>query len=320
MLLGFTGSIWLLIIAFREKLEQGLLCLLVPCYQLYYVCSRWQETRGPFILQMLPGLNVIVAVVAGLSIAYARGYDPLAGALSTDAGSVPAPPMPPARIVVKGQRFKVERAERIFREYGTSIDNLTNQLIDAQRPGTKVGSVRDLAQSFNIAEMLQKQVSQVNLNWVEWAAVKHRVGEQLRASLTALKGEMLKIESQPDKKGAFGEAPRMIDKEIIFWTLKSDEQVAPELEDGPAMPVGPVTVPAEQPQPGSGGQPGVGAPPGVGRRQGLGPPSGFGRRPGLNPPPGFGTPRARSGGGPFGRGSRNPANSGGNSPTYTPPG
>ena len=51
-LLSFAGGIWMLVIAFREKLEQGILCLVVPCYALYYAISRWREARGTFAMQM----------------------------------------------------------------------------------------------------------------------------------------------------------------------------------------------------------------------------------------------------------------------------
>jgi predicted Zn finger-like uncharacterized protein len=66
-LLSAAGNIWLLVIAFREKLEQGVLCLVVPCYALYYTVSRWREARGTFALQ------VSFAVVSTLLI-FSRAY------------------------------------------------------------------------------------------------------------------------------------------------------------------------------------------------------------------------------------------------------
>ena len=54
MLVASWASIWLLVIAFRDKLEQGLLVLLVPFYPIYYIFSRWRETRGIFAMCVAP--------------------------------------------------------------------------------------------------------------------------------------------------------------------------------------------------------------------------------------------------------------------------
>ena len=48
------GGIWLLVISFRESTTQGLLCLLVPCYQFYYVFSRWDDTRVHSACRLAP--------------------------------------------------------------------------------------------------------------------------------------------------------------------------------------------------------------------------------------------------------------------------
>ncbi len=66
-LLSFAGGIWLLVIAFREKLEQGILVLIVPCYALYYTISRWREARGTFALQMS---FLIVTILFGFAQSY----------------------------------------------------------------------------------------------------------------------------------------------------------------------------------------------------------------------------------------------------------
>jgi predicted Zn finger-like uncharacterized protein len=65
LLLAAWGGIWLLVIAFQESTSQGLLCLLVPCYQLYYVISRWEDARGAVCLSVG---SQIPAVVLGIVI------------------------------------------------------------------------------------------------------------------------------------------------------------------------------------------------------------------------------------------------------------
>ena len=58
-------SIWLLVIAFQEDVLQGLLSLFVPFYVLYYVITRWETCKNPFLFW----LGGWVAAGAGLAIA-----------------------------------------------------------------------------------------------------------------------------------------------------------------------------------------------------------------------------------------------------------
>ena len=66
--------------------------------------------------------------------------------------------------------------------------------------------------------------------------------------------------------------PQLLDREIAFWTIQPGEEVAPRLDDGPAMPLGPMPVPGGPP-------PGFGMPGGRGPR-GFGEP---GRRKAADP-------------------------------------
>jgi hypothetical protein len=65
MLLGFVaaiaGSIWFLVIAFREQPVMGLACMIVPFFSLYYLISRFAETWRPFVLY-LAGFATIFSV------------------------------------------------------------------------------------------------------------------------------------------------------------------------------------------------------------------------------------------------------------------
>ncbi len=51
-ILGFTVSIWLYVIAFKDSTTQGLLVLLVPCYAIVYIFTHWDECAGPFFLYL----------------------------------------------------------------------------------------------------------------------------------------------------------------------------------------------------------------------------------------------------------------------------
>ena len=51
-----------LILAFREDVACGLMIMFVPFYNLYYLVTRWEEQRGPFLMQ----LSMILMIVSSL--------------------------------------------------------------------------------------------------------------------------------------------------------------------------------------------------------------------------------------------------------------
>ena len=50
VVMGMIGGWWLVFQAFAEDVVCGLLMFLIPFYSLYYIVSRWPETRRPFLL------------------------------------------------------------------------------------------------------------------------------------------------------------------------------------------------------------------------------------------------------------------------------
>jgi HEAT repeats len=96
LLLSFSGFIWVLVIAFGESLAQGLLCLLVPCYVLFYTFSRWEDTKGAFVLKVLPLANWVVFFIIGFAIGVAGKSDALTNVAGGDAQpeAMPAPAGP----------------------------------------------------------------------------------------------------------------------------------------------------------------------------------------------------------------------------------
>ena len=47
LLLSFTSSVWLLILACSVSLWSGLLYLFLPVYSLYFMISRWNDREHP---------------------------------------------------------------------------------------------------------------------------------------------------------------------------------------------------------------------------------------------------------------------------------
>ena len=59
------GVIWLLCIAFTEDIIQGILCIIVPFYALFFSLSRWNERRGAFGLTLAPLVMILVTLIIG---------------------------------------------------------------------------------------------------------------------------------------------------------------------------------------------------------------------------------------------------------------
>ncbi len=55
-LMLFWGGIWLLGIAYGESLFCVLLYIFLPVYSVYYVISRWSDTKKPFLIVILGGI------------------------------------------------------------------------------------------------------------------------------------------------------------------------------------------------------------------------------------------------------------------------
>jgi hypothetical protein len=89
--LSFWGGIWLLCIAFREEVTKGVMCLLVPFYCLYYICTRWDETKGAFALSLAP-LGLLLAL--GMATLGIGGVSRLSHAFSEDPPQAEAQALP----------------------------------------------------------------------------------------------------------------------------------------------------------------------------------------------------------------------------------
>jgi hypothetical protein len=60
--LWFWGVVWLLGLAFRQDLSEGLICLLIPFYAIYFAARRWVERRGAFVLTLTPVAWILVSI------------------------------------------------------------------------------------------------------------------------------------------------------------------------------------------------------------------------------------------------------------------
>lgn len=61
-----VGGIWIVVIAFRESTQCGLLSSLVPFYELYYVITRWAKAKRPFFIGLIGVGFLVVGIVPAL--------------------------------------------------------------------------------------------------------------------------------------------------------------------------------------------------------------------------------------------------------------
>jgi hypothetical protein len=66
-LLGAVGGIWCLVEAFSEDVTQGILCLCIPLYALYFVIAKIEPPKKWIILSLM-----IVGVVGRVIVAVAN--------------------------------------------------------------------------------------------------------------------------------------------------------------------------------------------------------------------------------------------------------
>ncbi len=64
-ILAIAGTIWLLVVAFRDSLAMGLGTLLIPFFAIYTLVRYWPESKYPMALN----LGGILAIILGLSLA-----------------------------------------------------------------------------------------------------------------------------------------------------------------------------------------------------------------------------------------------------------
>ena len=53
---------WITINAFRESLPCGLLFSFIPPYSIYYIFTRWDQSKEPFILHLVGWVVFFIAL------------------------------------------------------------------------------------------------------------------------------------------------------------------------------------------------------------------------------------------------------------------
>jgi predicted Zn finger-like uncharacterized protein len=250
------GNIWVVVTAFRESGRQGWLCLLAPFYALGFIFGHFEKTRGAAALMICSFLVILLGFSVPLIDGALRDATPVAAVLAgSNTSTAPAGGnlggrLDPGTTSPTANRALVEDSEKIFREYASALELVTSQLAALERNGYRPNGRAHMISSFNIAEMVDQRGHHARLGKNEWLALKHRVGEKVRASLAALKAEMTRLQAIPGLRSIFRDAPQKIDSELAFWAIGQGEEVAPELVEGPPLPLGdPPSPPVGVPRP-----------------------------------------------------------------------
>lgn len=65
LLVQIAGSIWFLVVAFKDEVMHGVLCLLCGLYMLYYLATHFDETWRPFALIVIGTVMSVTASIIG---------------------------------------------------------------------------------------------------------------------------------------------------------------------------------------------------------------------------------------------------------------
>jgi hypothetical protein len=64
-LLMFVGYVWFIVVAFQDDVVQGLLCLFLGIYRLYYLIINFDEVKIPFFVELVGLILFIAGICAG---------------------------------------------------------------------------------------------------------------------------------------------------------------------------------------------------------------------------------------------------------------
>jgi hypothetical protein len=249
--LALWGVIWLLCIAFAEDVIQGILCVFVPFYSLFFSLSRWNERRGAFGLMLAPLAMVLMTLIIGAAAVGVKKvnealYGPLLATNEPDPNApvTPAAPAVPAgdpkpsgswfagggAKTVKANAASVRLAEEAIRANVAAIRQVTNsssKIRDVESIRANLGNV---VFSARMAEVVDNRAEFVKVGKNEMVALKHSVGAEMRAALSELKQEIMRISAILEVPAHIrANAIAQIDKAIDKWTIKPGEETAPTL-------------------------------------------------------------------------------------------
>ncbi len=219
ILMANWASIWLLVIAFRDKIEQGLFCLFVPLYPLYYILSRWRETRGIFAMSVAPFLMLLLFLLFGGLVLGLSGPTAFVNALLDRVESL-APDL-----TERPNPNKQAVAERVYRDCIQAMNRYADEMARIE-PSPNLAEVQSrvmaaaiVGDQFFDAFRLAKAVK---MNPVDAIAVKKSVEGEMRAAIIALKYQFSRLNSFPRAQGMGAQPLRELEQMLTAWEAPID--------------------------------------------------------------------------------------------------
>jgi hypothetical protein len=266
--LWLWGNIWLLGLAFRKDLSEGLLCLLIPFYVIYFAARRWEQRRGAFVLSLTPFIPFLVVGLLALANSFLResakaidrqterlrasrgAADPNAAATSDSNPNDPAAPGNVARSNLKADAAAVRRAEQAARENIAALRDHARVLSEMRDPVSVRQRLGEMFQTARSVEMLEQRSNMIKLSNDEMVALKHSVGSEMRSALSAVRQEYARLFSMASRRTPMMDRVlTVLDQAADRWTIKSGEETPPTLveaadpfesrEAGPRIGIGP---------------------------------------------------------------------------------
>jgi HEAT repeats len=246
--LALWGVIWLLCMAFAESAIQGVLCLFVPFYTLFFSVSRWSERRGAFGLTLAPVTAVLISLIIGFAaVGMRKVNDGLYGTSETTnapESAAPVSPAPPANAPkpqapwgdggggkrVTANAASVRLAENAIRSNVKALRQLVTALSNIHDIPSARANLGNVVFSTRVAETVERRANGIQVGKNEMVALKHSVGPELRSALSDYKQELMRISALLDvpahiKNDAMAQIERAIDR----WVIKPGEETVPAL-------------------------------------------------------------------------------------------
>jgi len=67
-----VGSLLGIVEAFQEGIVCGIFYLFLPVYPLYFTVTRWEQTRGAFMMSLTATLTLICPLIVGIGMLLGR--------------------------------------------------------------------------------------------------------------------------------------------------------------------------------------------------------------------------------------------------------
>ena len=193
-------------------------------YGLYYIASRWSETKGAVSLSVGPLALLVAFAVMLPALTGGRNLQQLNVANQPIAVQpIAAQPLP----VLSADRNTVAHAEPIVRQNIMAILQLTSELSRIKDETSAQQSTEAIMSAGAAVRDAETRGQATIVGRAEMVALKHSVGKAMCAALSDLKYEYMRIQLIPGLRSPSNdERVANIQKSIKYWSIGAGEESA----------------------------------------------------------------------------------------------